>query len=82
MSALLGAVVDGGDLFGVVWTSLAAGVGVAFAFALAIAGSTRAVDLGRDGRGAEALIFALLGILGALAVVGAVVAGVFVMTQK
>ncbi len=80
--AALGAIIDTGDLLQVVWASLAAGIGVTAVYGLAILGATRAVDLSRERRPAEAAIFVVL-LVGALAVVAAaVVLGIVVMTQK
>ena len=78
----LGTVVHVGDLLQVAWTSAAAGVGVTCAYALAILGTTRAMELQRDDRPSEASVFAVLGLTG-LAVVGAaLVFGIVVMTAK
>lgn len=79
---VLGAIVDTGALLKVIAASLAAGVGVTAAFSLAIAGVARFSDLRRDGRPLEAGLFALVG---ALALIGSVVAlglGIVVMTRK
>jgi hypothetical protein len=78
----LGAIVEGGDLVQVIWTSLAAGIGVTAVFALAIFGATVAVDLRRDGRPGEATVFGVLGLLALAVVAAALVFGIVVMTQK
>jgi hypothetical protein len=79
---MIGAIVDVGDLLQVVWVSLAAGLGVTTAFAVAIVGGTRAVELGRDGRGAEAAIFAIAGIVAMAAVVAAIAVGIVVLVNQ
>jgi hypothetical protein len=80
--AVLAAIVDGDALVDVVWTSLLAGIGVTATFAIAILGATRAADLGRDGRVAEAVLFGVLGALAVVAVAAAVAFGIVVMTSK
>jgi hypothetical protein len=79
---MIGAIVDVGDLLQVVWVSLAAGLGVTAAFAVAIVGGTRAVELGRHGRGAEAAIFAIAGIVAMAAVVAAIAIGIAVLINQ
>ena len=79
---MIGAIVDGSELLSVVGVSLAAGLGVTGAFAVAIVGSTRAVDLNRDGRGAEAAVFGLVGLAAFVAVVAAIVLGILALTSK
>jgi hypothetical protein len=79
---MIGAIVDVGDLLQVVWVSLAAGIGVTAAFAVAIVGGTRAVELGRDGRAAEAAIFAVAGVVALAAVAAAIVFGIVVLVNK
>ena len=74
------AIIDWDALFTVVWASLVAGVGVTAAFGVAILGTTRALEFGRDGRVAEATIFGVVGALGALTVVAAIVFGLVVIT--
>ena len=70
------------DLLQVVWVSVLAGIGVTGAYGFAILGGTRALDLSRSGRGAEAVVFGVL-CAAALAVVGAaVVFGIVVMVNK
>jgi hypothetical protein len=79
---MIGAVVDGGDLIHVVWVSLASGLGVTAAYAVAIVGGSRAVELGRDGRGVEAAIFAIVGIVALVAVLTAIVLGIVALANK
>jgi hypothetical protein len=64
------------------WTASLAGVGVTCIYAIAIHGATRAVDAGRSGRMAEAIIFGVVGAVALAAVAVAVVVGIIVMTQK
>jgi hypothetical protein len=75
------AIIDWDALWTVVWASVAAGIGVTTAYGFAILGATRAVDLGRSGRTAEAAIYALLGIFGAAVVLAAIVFGILVLTD-
>lgn len=75
-------VVDWAALFEVVWSALAAGIGVTGVFALGILGATRAVDMRRNGHGPAAGLYALLTALAFAGVLGAVVFGIVVMSQK
>jgi hypothetical protein len=75
------AVVDWDALLTVVWASLVAGIGVTAAYGFAILGGTRAVDLGREGRLAEAAVYAVIGAVGILTVIGAIVFGIVMLTQ-
>jgi len=79
---MIGAIVDVGDLLQVVWVSLAAGLGVTAAFAVAVVGGTRAIELGRDGRAAEAAIFAIAGVVALAAVAAAIVFGIVVLVNS
>jgi hypothetical protein len=81
MALPLGAV-DWDALLQVVWVSVLTGIGVTSAFAIAIYGATRAMDLGRDGRVAEAGMFAVVAAAALVAVGGAVVFGIVAMTDK
>jgi hypothetical protein len=79
---MVASIVDTSALLEMLWTGALAGVGVTGVFAVAIVGATRAVDLSRDRRPIEAVVFGLVGVL-AMAVVGAaIVYGIVVMTQK
>jgi hypothetical protein len=80
--APLAQVVDMGDLVSVVWTSLAAGIGVCAVYSLAIVGFARAVDMRRDGDPFATTLYLVLMALAFVAVVAIVVFGVVVMTSK
>lgn len=79
---MIGAIVDGGALLQVAWVSLACGLGVTAAYAIAIVGGSRAVELRREGHGAEAAIFAIVGLAALLAVLAAIVAGIVALADK
>ena len=79
---LAGSIVDGGALVDVLWISLLAGIGVTGIFAVAIFGSTRAVDASRNGRPAAATLFGALALVALAGVTASVVFGIVVMTQK
>jgi hypothetical protein len=82
MIAPIASVVDGDALLEVVWVSLVAGVGVSGAFGVAILGATRALDLSRDGRSAEALLFGAIGLAALAVVIAGIVLGIVAMTSK
>lgn len=77
---MIASVVDWDALLQVVWVSLVAGVGVTAAWGFALVGSSRAVETGRAGRPAEAVLYAALGVLGVAAVVGAIVFALIILT--
>jgi hypothetical protein len=78
---VIASIVDTDPLLTVIWASLLAGVGVTAAFGFAILGAVRANELGRDGRVGEAAIFGALGVLGAAAVIAAIVFGIIVLSE-
>jgi hypothetical protein len=77
---VIATVVDWDALLQVIWVSLVAGVGVTAAWGFALLGSTRALELGREGRVAEAAIYGVVGVAGVVAVVGAIVFGIVILT--
>ena len=79
---MIATVVDTGDLLHVIWVSLVAGIGVTSAFGFAILGGTRAVELGRDKRVGEAVLFGCVAVAGTAVVVGAVVGGIVALVDK
>jgi hypothetical protein len=76
------ATVDWDAVLEVVWVSILTGIGVTAVFAIAIYGATRAVDLSRDGRVAEAGLFAAVAVAALIAVGAAVIFSIVVMTDK
>ena len=76
------ATVDWDALLQVVWVSILTGIGVTAVFAIAIYGATRAVDLSRGGRAAEAGLFAAVAVAALIAVGVAVVFAIVAMTDK
>jgi hypothetical protein len=76
------ATIDWDALLTVVWSSLIAGTGATAAYGLVILGGTRAVELGRQGRLAEATVYALIGVAGVVTVVAAIVFGIVVLSDK
>ena len=79
---MIGSIVDTGALLKLLWTASVAGVGVTAVFAGGIVGATRALDLSRDRRPAEAAIMGVLGAVSLAVVAGAIAYGIVVMTQK
>jgi hypothetical protein len=79
---VLGSVVDVDALLEVIWVSFVAGIGVTAAWAVAIFGVARWADYNRNGRSGEALVFALMAVVGLAIVAAALVFGVVVMTRK
>jgi hypothetical protein len=65
-----------------IWTAAVAGVGVTIVFSIAVLGATRAADLRRDDRDAQAVLYAGLGLLGFAATIGAVVYAITLITTK
>jgi hypothetical protein len=76
---MIGAIVDTHALLQVLWVSVVAGVGVTGAYGLAILGATRALEFGRDGRVAEAALYAVVGFLGIAVFVAAIVFGIVIL---
>jgi hypothetical protein len=74
-------IVDWDALLTVVWASVAAGIGVTAAYGLVILGGTRALDLSRDGRMAEAVLFGVVGAVGLITVCAAIVFGIVVLSD-
>jgi hypothetical protein len=74
-------IVDWDALLTVVWASVAAGIGVTAAYGLVILGTTRAVDLSRDGRTGEAVVFGVVGAVGVVTVCAAIVLGIVVLSE-
>jgi hypothetical protein len=74
------AVVDWDAVLQVIWVSLVAGVGVTAAWGFALLGSTRALEVGREGRVAEAAIYAVVGVAGFATVIAAIVFGIVILT--
>ncbi len=73
--------IDWHGLLTVVWVSLVCGVGLTTAFGLAILGSTRAIELGRQGHLGKATLFGVLGAAGLAAVLTAIVFGIVIVAD-
>jgi hypothetical protein len=82
MSVVAGEIVDWAALFEVVYSALAAGLGVSIAFSIAVAGSTRFADEVRENRMTRAAVFGAIAVLGLLVCLAAIVLGIVVMTSK
>jgi hypothetical protein len=76
---VIASIVDTHALLQVIWVSLLAGVGVPSCYGLAILGAARAVEFGRDGRVAEAVVFAIVGVLGIAVVMASIVFGILTL---
>jgi len=77
---VIATIVDWDALLQVIWVSLLAGVGVTGAYGFALLGSTRALESGRGGRLGIAIGYAVVGVLGLVIVVGAIVFGIVILT--
>jgi cytochrome c biogenesis protein CcdA len=75
-------IVDWEVLLEMIYSSLAAGLGVALAFSVAVAGSTRFAEEVRENRMTRAALFGALAAVGLLACLAAIVLGIVVMTAK
>jgi MFS family permease len=82
VSVIAESAVDFGALAKVVVASLISGIGVTFCFSLAVAGALRFAEQRRNHRGAQAGLYAMMGVAGLAATVAAVVIGIVVMTKK
>jgi hypothetical protein len=75
-------VVDWDQILQVIYTALAAALGVTVAFSVAVAGATRFVEQRREGASGRATAYAAVAVLG-LAICGAaIVLGIVAMTTK
>jgi hypothetical protein len=73
---VIATIVDWDAILQVIWVSLVAGVGVTAAWGFALLGSSRAVEIGRDGRPAVAALFGLIAVAGFATVIAAIVFGI------
>ena len=76
------ATVKAGDIFDVVWVSLAAGVFVSTAFSVVVLSSARSAEARRSGAGTAALVWGGLAVVAFAAFAAAVVFGVHIMLSK
>ncbi len=79
---VLATVVDTKALWQTVVAAVVAGTGTTLVFSLAILGAARFSEATRNGRSAEAVVFAGLAIGALLATAAAITVGVIVMTTK
>ena len=78
---MIAALADWDALRTVVWASLAAGIGATAAYGFAILGAARAMELGREGRIGEAVLFGVVGVAGLLAVIASIGFGIAVLNE-
>jgi hypothetical protein len=76
------AAVKAGDIFEVVWASLAAGVFVSTVFSIVVLSSARSAEARRSGAGTTALLWGGAAVLAFAAFAAAVVFGVHIMLSK
>jgi hypothetical protein len=76
---VIATVVEWDALLQVIWVSLLAGVGLTAAWGFALLGSTRALEYGRDGRVAGAVIYGVVGLLGFGTVMASIVFGIVIL---
>ena len=77
---MIATVVDWDALLQVIWVSLLAGVGGTAAWGFALVGAARALEFGRDGRVAEAVVYGALGVAGIATVIAAIVFAIVILT--
>jgi hypothetical protein len=75
-------IVDWATIGKVIAIALVSSIGIAIAFSVAVLGTTRSVELRRDGRSTGASVFALVGLAGAGVCIAAIVLGIIVMSSK
>jgi hypothetical protein len=75
-------VVKAGDIFEVVWVSLAAAVIVSTTYSFVVLGLARSADAARRGDGTVALAYAGLAVLAFAAFAATVIIGVNIMLSK
>ena len=80
--APLAEILDTHALVEMLWTAVVAGLTVTLAFALALVGATRAFDLNRNGRVAQAGAYVVLGAVSISFVGAAIVLGIVAITTK
>jgi len=78
---MLGAV-EAGDIFEVVWVSLAAAVIVSTTYSFVVLGMARSADAARRGDGTVALAYAGLAVVAFAAFAATVILGVNIMLSK
>jgi hypothetical protein len=76
------AAVEAGDIFEVVWVSLAAAVIVSTTYSFVVLGMARSADAARRGEGTAALAYAGLAVVAFVAFAATVVVGVNIMLSK
>jgi uncharacterized membrane protein len=79
---MIGAAIDTGALLKMLYTSLAASIGISIIFATAILGAIRAGELRRAGRRSASSAYAVLATIGVALVVAVMVCGVILVAQK
>jgi hypothetical protein len=79
---LIASIVDTHDLLEVVWVSIVAGVGLTAAYGVAILGVAQAVESGRRGYSAGAILFGVLGVAALAVVVAATAFGIVTLSDK
>ena len=79
---MIASIVDTDALLEVIGVSIVAGVGLTAVYGVAIVGATRAVDLGRHGQTAGAVVFGALGIVAMAVVLAASVFGIATLSDK
>jgi hypothetical protein len=76
------AAVNVAALVKMLYSSLAAGLGVALIFSVVILGAVRSTDMRRSGRGTAAAAYAVLATVGVLLAIGVVVYGLILVAHK
>lgn len=76
------ATIDAHLLLRVLYTALAAGVGVAVVFSLTVFGMTRSSDMRREDRPVAAVSYAVLGIVGLSLTAAIIVLGLILLARK
>ena len=74
--------IDVSKLFELLWAAALAGVVVSFTFAVALVGLTRAAEARREGSGAAATAYGVLGFLALAAFLATVAFGVSIILAK
>ena len=78
----MSAAVNVAALLKMLYSSLAAGLGVALIFSVVILGAVRSTDMRRSGRGTAAAAYAALASVGVVLAIAVVVYGLFLVAHK